>query len=129
MIRLHSEGWSITSIAQYLQTSRPTIYATLSRWTEEGVAGLEEKSRARKGPRKATLQVRNEIRKLQQNPLLGEYRVHTALKRLGATPWQTFWRVTLPNLKLSLIAAGLLAGSIPARRASKVDPMAALRCD
>lgn len=27
---------------------------------------------------------------------------------LGATPWQTFWRITLPNLKLSLIAAGLI---------------------
>src|SRR6185437_15663057 len=27
---------------------------------------------------------------------------------LGATPWQTFWRITLPNLKLPLIAAGLL---------------------
>ena len=27
---------------------------------------------------------------------------------LGATPWQTFWRITLPNLKLSLIAAGML---------------------
>jgi spermidine/putrescine transport system permease protein len=27
---------------------------------------------------------------------------------LGATPWQTFWRITLPNLKLSLIAAALL---------------------
>jgi len=27
---------------------------------------------------------------------------------LGATPWRTFWRVTLPNLQLSLIAAGLL---------------------
>jgi len=27
---------------------------------------------------------------------------------LGASPWQTFWRITLPNLKLSLIAAGLL---------------------
>jgi len=27
---------------------------------------------------------------------------------LGATPWQTFWRVTFPNLKLSLIAAALL---------------------
>ena len=27
---------------------------------------------------------------------------------LGATPWQTFWRVTLPNLRLSLIAASLL---------------------
>ena len=27
---------------------------------------------------------------------------------LGATPWRTFWHITLPNLKLSLIAAGLL---------------------
>ena len=27
---------------------------------------------------------------------------------LGATPFQTFWRVTLPSLRLSLIAAGLL---------------------
>ena len=27
---------------------------------------------------------------------------------LGATPWQTFWRITLPHLGLSLIAAGLL---------------------
>jgi len=27
---------------------------------------------------------------------------------LGATPWQTFWRISLPNLKLSLMAAGLL---------------------
>ncbi len=27
---------------------------------------------------------------------------------LGATPWQTFWRITLPNLKLSLMASGLL---------------------
>jgi transposase len=83
VIRLHSEGWSITSIAAYMQTTRPTIYATLQRWTEEGVAGLEEKSRARKQPRKATLQVRNEIRKLQQNPLLGEWRMHAALLRIG----------------------------------------------
>ena len=83
VVRLHSEGWSITSIAEYLQTSRPTIYATLQRWTEEGVAGLEEKSRARKRPRKATLAVRNEIRKLQENPLLGKWRMHTALLRMG----------------------------------------------
>lgn len=27
---------------------------------------------------------------------------------LGASPWQTVWRITLPNLKLSMIAAGLL---------------------
>ena len=27
---------------------------------------------------------------------------------LGASEWRTFWRVTLPNLRVSLIAAGLL---------------------
>jgi len=27
---------------------------------------------------------------------------------LGASQWQTFWRVTVPNLKLSIIGAGLL---------------------
>ncbi len=83
VIRLHSEGWSITSIAEYMQTTRATVYATLQRWIEEGVAGLEEKSKAQKGPRKVTLQVRNEIRKLQENPLLGKWRMHTALLRIG----------------------------------------------
>ena len=82
-IRLHSEGWSITSIASYLATSRHTIYDTLQRWTEEGVAGLDAKPKTNKGVRKVTLKVRNEIRKLQENPLLGEYRVHTALLRMG----------------------------------------------
>jgi spermidine/putrescine transport system permease protein len=27
---------------------------------------------------------------------------------LGASPWQTFWRITVPNLSLSIVAAGLL---------------------
>jgi spermidine/putrescine transport system permease protein len=27
---------------------------------------------------------------------------------LGASPWRTFWRITLPNLRVSLVAAGLL---------------------
>lgn len=83
VIRLHSEGWSITSIAEYLQTTRTTIYETLRRWAEEGVAGLDAKPKTNKGVRKVTLRVRNEIRKLQDNPLLGEYRVHTALLRMG----------------------------------------------
>ncbi len=83
VIRLHSEGWSITSIAAYMQTTRPTIYDTLRRWAEEGVAGLDAKPKINKGVRKVTLRVRNEIRKLQENPLLGEYRVHTALLRMG----------------------------------------------
>ncbi len=83
VIRLHADGWSITSIAQYLQCSRHTIYDTLKRWHDEGVAGLDARPKTNKGVRKSTLKVRNEIRKLQENPLLGEYRVHTALKREG----------------------------------------------
>ncbi len=83
VIWLHSEGWSVTSIADYLQTSRCTVYDTLKRWADEGVAGLDAKPKTNKGVRKATLNVRNEIRKLQENPLLGEYRVHTALLRMG----------------------------------------------
>ena len=83
VVRLHSEGWSITSIAEYMEISRPTIYTTLERWMQEGVAGLPEKSKARKRPRKVTLKVTNEVRKLQENPLLGKFRVHTALLRMG----------------------------------------------
>src|SRR5579859_6434525 len=82
-IRLHAQGWSITSIAEYLDTSRHTIYDTLKRWVNEGVAGLDARPKTNKGVRKVTLHVRNEIRKLQENPLLGEYRVHTALLREG----------------------------------------------
>jgi transposase len=83
VIRLHADGWSITSIAQYMQVSRPTVYATLQRWMEEGVAGLDEKSRARKGPRKVTLKIANEVRKLQENPRLGKWRMSAALARMG----------------------------------------------
>src|SRR6266849_4797425 len=101
VIRLHSEGWSITSIAAYLQTTRPTIYETLRRWAEEGVAGLDAKPKTNKGVRKVTLHVRNEIRKLQENPLLGEYRVHTALLREGieVSP-ATCGRIMAPNRQL-----------------------------
>ena len=102
VIRLHFEdGWSITSIAEYLQTSRQTIYATLQRWAEEGVAGLDAKPKTNKGVRKTTLQIKNEIRKLQENPLIGEYRVHTALLRMGieVSP-STCGRIMAANRKL-----------------------------
>jgi len=84
VIRLHAEGLRITSIAQYLETSRQTVYTVLKRWIEEGVKGLEEKSHAPKYPkRKVTLDAMNEVRKLQENPELGEWRVHAALKDIG----------------------------------------------
>ena len=51
--------------------------------------------------RKTTLRIRNEIRKLQENPLLGEYRVHTALLRMGieVSP-STCGRILAANRKL-----------------------------
>jgi transposase InsO family protein len=84
VVRLHAEGLHIASIARYLQTSYQTVHATLKRWVEEGVRGLDDKSHAPKHPRrKVTLESMNEIRKLQENPELGEWRVHAALKDIG----------------------------------------------
>ncbi len=46
--------------------------------------GLEPRSRARKdGVRKVDLQAIAEARKLQENPEIGAFRVHAALRRIG----------------------------------------------
>lgn len=83
IVQLHAEGWSVASIAEYLQVSKQTVYTTLKRWWQEGVKGLDDKSHARKAPRKVTLEVANEIRKKQENPLIGEWRMHAALLQEG----------------------------------------------
>lgn len=84
IIRLHAEGWSVTCIAGYLATSRQTVYLTLRRWIEEGVAGLDDRPPVPKHPkRKADLRTMNTVRKLQENPELGEFRIHAALLQLG----------------------------------------------
>lgn len=84
IVRLHVEGWNTTSIAAYLETSRQTVHATLNRWAEEAFAGMPDKSRAphRRGT-KVTLRTIATVKELQENPLLGEFRIHAALKRLG----------------------------------------------
>lgn len=84
IIRLHIEGWNTKTIAAYLQTTRRLVHETLQRWIDEGVKGLESQSHAPKHPaRKVTLEAVNEVRKRQENPLLGEYRMHAALKQIG----------------------------------------------
>jgi hypothetical protein len=56
----------------------------LRRWVEEGVAVLDDKAPIPKQPkRRVTLQVINEVRTLQQNPLLGKFRIHAALLEQG----------------------------------------------
>jgi len=84
IIRLHTEGWNAKSIAQYLETSRQTVHATLKRWIDEGALGLDDKSHARtSGVRKVDLRAIAAIREMQENPALGAWRVHAALKRVG----------------------------------------------
>jgi transposase len=84
IVRLHVEGGNATSIAAYLETSRQTVHATLKRWAAEEFAGLPDKSRAPHRPAsKVTLRAMATVKELQENPLLGEFRIHAALKRLG----------------------------------------------
>ena len=84
IVQLHAEGWTVTSIAGYLETSRQTVHTTLKRWVEEQFAGLEDKPHTRhRRALKTDLKAMNEVKKLAENPELGAYRVHTALLRLG----------------------------------------------
>lgn len=102
VIRLHAQGWSISTIARYLDVSRPTIYAILKRWVEEGVRGLSDKSHANTHQPAVDLPTRNLIRKKQEeNPLLGEFRMHAALKQLGiSVPPRTCGRIMAQNRQL-----------------------------
>ena len=95
MIRLHAQGWSISTIARYLDVSRPTIYAILKRWVEEGVRGISDKSHANISKQGVDLPTRNVIRKKQEEtPLLGEFRMYAALKQLGiSVPPRTCGRI------------------------------------
>lgn len=84
IVSLHVEGWTAKAIAGYLRTSQPTVYQTLKRWASEGEAGLEDRPRGRPaGVRKVDLRTHETVRKLQQNPGLGAFRMHAALEQLS----------------------------------------------
>ncbi len=101
-MRLHAQGWSIATIARYLDVSRPTIYEILKRWVEEGVQGLPDKSHANTSKPGVDLPTRNLIRKKQEeNPLLGEWRMFAALKQLGiSVSPRTCGRIMAENRRL-----------------------------
>jgi len=84
IVRLHSDGWSVQSIAAYLETSRPTVYTTLTRWATDAFAGLPDKPHTRqRRVLKTDLRTVATARPLQENPELGEFRLHAALTQLG----------------------------------------------
>jgi len=84
VVTLHREGWSDKSIARYLKVDRSTVYRVRKRFEEEGEEGLQDRSCGRpKGVAKVDLRAMNEVRKMQENPEIGEFRVHAALERMG----------------------------------------------
>lgn len=85
LVTLHEEGWSDKNIARYLKVDRSTVYRVRKRAAElEGEAGLKDKPKGRpKGVHKVDLRAMNEVRKLQENPELGAFRIHAALERVG----------------------------------------------
>ncbi len=99
IVTLHSEGWNVKSIAGYLKTSRHTVYRALNKWFAVGVLGLENKPRG--GVRKVDLMAMNEVRKLQENPELGAFRISAALEQIGIylSP-RTCGRILAVNRKL-----------------------------
>ena len=84
VVSLHSSGWSVKAIAGYLKVNRDTVYTVLRRWIREGPNGLEDRKRGRpRGSGKVDLRAMNEVRRLQQNPGLGAFRVQAALEQIG----------------------------------------------
>lgn len=82
VVTLHLDGWSVKAIASYLKISRMTVYRVLGRWLEEGEEGLEDRRSGRpKGVRKMDLATMDFIRRVQENPELGAFRVHAALQQ------------------------------------------------
>ena len=84
VVALHEEGWSDKAIAGYMKIDRSTVYRVRRRFEQEGEQGLGDRPAGRpKGVQKVDLRAMNEARKLQENPELGEFRVHAALERMG----------------------------------------------
>ena len=84
VVELRVDGWSAKAIAGYLGVHRSTVYRILERFVEKGAAGLPDRPHGRPaGVRKVTLAAIEEVRKLAQNPQIGAFRVHAALKQRG----------------------------------------------
>jgi hypothetical protein len=67
-----------------LRTARSTVYWALKRWIGEGLAGPDDRPNAGGGVWKADLKVYAAVRRIQENPGLGAFRVRAALPRRGA---------------------------------------------
>ena len=84
IVTLRLDGWSVKAIAGYLEVHHSTVYRALERWKGGGFKGLADGSPGHPpGVRKADFAAVEAIRKLAQNPGLGAFRIHAALRRTG----------------------------------------------
>ena len=84
IIDLHIEGWRVAAIAQYLSTSRPTIYTWLQRFAHEGYDGLANRPSANTRPvRKVDLALKLTAQQLLDQSDIGAFRLHAALRQRG----------------------------------------------
>lgn len=84
VVKLHTEGWTVSSIAVYLEMPRSTTYEVLRRFRDEGFAGLQDKSHANTRPvRKVDIAMKLEVKKIQENPEIGAFRIRAKLKQMG----------------------------------------------
>ncbi len=84
VVALRLDGWSVKAIAGFLGVHHATVYRALRRWKERGFEGLADGSPGRPpGVRKADFAAVEAIRKLAQNPGLGAFRVHAAMRQMG----------------------------------------------
>ena len=106
VVALHYEGWADKSIARYLRIDRSTVRRVLLRWMEEGPAGLEDKKRGRpKGVHKMDLRAMVEVRRRQENPEIGAYRMRAALEQVGIhLSTRTVGRILAANRKVEGLA-------------------------
>jgi transposase len=80
VIRLYYQGWAKVSIMRVLQVSRPTVTAWIRRFEAEHFAGLVDKPRGPKYPRKVWLPLIVQVYHLQKaHPDAGEFRIWSLL--------------------------------------------------
>jgi hypothetical protein len=82
VIRLYYQGWAKVSIMRVLQVSRPTVNAWIRRFEAEHFAGLVDKPRGPKHPRKVWLPLIVQVYHLQKaHPDAGEFRIWSLLSQ------------------------------------------------
>jgi hypothetical protein len=80
VIRLYCQGWAKVSIMHVLQVSRPTVNARIRRFETEPFAGLVDKPRGPKHPRKVWLPLIVQVYHAQKaHPDAGELRIWSLL--------------------------------------------------